>query len=293
MHFVHARTLLSAQNGMNLYRGCQHGCIYCDSRSKCYQMDHDFEDIAVKENALELLEKTLKSKRKPCIIGTGSMSDPYMPLEMELQMTRRSLELIERYGFGVTMITKSDRIMRDLDILKRMNEHTKAVVQMTITTIDDSLCRLIEPNVSVTSQRMTALKQLQSAGIPTVVWLCPILPYINDTEDNIRSIIDACADAGVKGIINFGMGLTLRDGNREYYYSQLDKHFPGLKARYIRSFGNAYELPSPKSRELSQIFHQLCDKYGLWHDNNQIFRYLSQFEEKETQMSLFKKGEVL
>ena len=287
MHFVHARTLLSAQNGMNLYRGCQHGCIYCDSRSKCYQMDHDFEDIAVKENALELLEKTLKSKRKPCMIGTGSMSDPYMPLEMELQMTRRSLELIERYGFGVTMITKSDRIMRDLDILKRMNEHTKAVVQMTITTFDDSLCRLIEPNVSVTSQRMTALKQLQSAGIPTVVWLCPILPYINDTEDNIRSIIDACADAGVKGIINFGMGLTLRDGNREYYYSQLDKQFPGLKARYIRSLGNAYQLPSPKSRELSQIFHQLCDKYGLWHDNNQIFRYLSQFEEKETQMSLF------
>lgn len=287
MHFVHARTLLSAQNGMNLYRGCQHGCIYCDSRSKCYQMDHDFEDIAVKENALELLEKTLKSKRKPCMIGTGSMSDPYMPLEMELQMTRRSLELIERYGFGVTMITKSDRILRDLDILKRMNEHTKAVVQMTITTFDDSLCRLIEPNVSVTSQRMTALKQLQSAGIPTVVWLCPILPYINDTEDNIRSIIDACADAGVKGIINFGMGLTLRDGNREYYYSQLDKHFPGLKARYIRSFGNAYQLPSPKSRELSQIFHQLCDKYGLWHDNNQIFRYLSHFEEKETQMSLF------
>ena len=181
MHYVTAKTILSAKNGMNLYRGCQHGCIYCDSRSTCYQMDHPFEDIAVKENALELLEDALRRRRRPCMIGTGAMSDPYIPLETELRLTRRSLELMETYGFGVTLITKSDRVLRDLDILQRINEKTKAVVQMTLTTADEDLCRILEPGVCTTERRVEALKALHRAGIPTVVWLCPILPFLNDT----------------------------------------------------------------------------------------------------------------
>ena len=289
MHYVTAKGILSARNGMNLYRGCQHGCIYCDSRSRCYQMNHVFEDIEVKENALELLETALKSKRRPCMIGTGAMTDPYMPLEGELGMTRSALELIDRYGFGATVLTKSARVLRDLDLLQSINKKTKAVVQMTLTTADENLCRILEPNVSTTMERVAALKALQQAGIPTVVWLCPILPFLNDTEENIRSIVDFCADAGVKGIIQFGMGLTLREGNREYYYKNLDRHFPGLKERYIRTYGNAYELPSPREQELLWLFHSLCEEKGIWHDNDRIFGYLHTFEMKEKmeQLSLF------
>lgn len=289
MHYEKVKGILSARNGMNLYRGCQHGCIYCDARGRCYQINHIFEDIAVKENAPELLEAALKAKRKPCMIGTGSMSDPYIPLEMELRMTRQCLELIEKYGFGVTMLTKSDRVLRDLDILQRINSRTKAVVQMTLTTMDENLCRIVEPNVATTQHRVAALKAFRDAGIPTVVWLCPILPFLNDTEENIRGILNCCADAGVKGIIQFGMGLTLREGNREYFYEKLDKHFPGLKARYIQTYGNAYELPSPRAGALDRVFHETCEKYGLWHDNDRIFRYVGTFEKKEqvTQLSLF------
>lgn len=287
MHFIQAKTILSAKNGMNIYRGCQHGCIYCDSRSACYQMDHPFEDIAVKENALELLEDALKRKRRPCMIGTGSMSDPYIPLEEGLCMTRRALELIDRYGFGVTMITKSDRILRDIDLLKRIHDKTKVVVQMTLTTADDALCRILEPGVCPASDRVRALMVFQRAGIPTVVWLCPILPFLNDTEENIRRIVEACADAGVKGIIHFGMGLTLRDGNRAYFYDQLDRHFPDLKERYIRTYGTAYELLSPNAGRLETVFRKECDKYGIWRDNQKIFAYLSEFEEKSDQMRFF------
>lgn len=287
MHYVKAKGILSAQNGMNLYRGCQHGCIYCDSRSTCYQMNHAFEDIEVKENALELLEAVLKGKRKPCMIGTGAMSDPYTPLESQLRMTRGALELIEKHGFGVAIQTKSCGILRDLDILQRINSRTKAVVQMTLTTCDENLCRIVEPNVSTTAERVAALRRFRDAGIPTVVWLCPVLPFLDDTPENIRGIVELSAEAGVKGIINFGMGLTLREGNREYFYAQLDRHFPGLKERYICTYGNAYELPSPRSRELERLFHQTCEKYGIWHDNDRIFRYLRTFEEKTGQMSFF------
>lgn len=287
MHYIQAKGILSASGGMNIYRGCQHGCIYCDARSTCYQMDHPFEDIAVKENALTLLGSALRSRRSPCMIGTGSMSDPYMPLEQELRCTRRSLELIEKYGFGATVLTKSARILEDLDLLQRINSRTKAVVQMTLTTHDDALCRLIEPNVSVTSERIAALKRFQAAGIPTVVWLCPILPFITDTAENIRAIVESCADAGVRGIIQFGMGLTLREGNREYYYTHLDRKFPGLKERYIRTYGNSYELPSPREEALLALFHRLCESHGILHDNDTIFQYLHRFEPHDgyTQMS--------
>ena len=231
MHFVDAKGILSAQNGMNIYRGCTHGCIYCDSRSLCYHIDHPFEDIEVKQNAPELLEKALRSKRKKCVIGTGSMSDPYMPAEKELLLMRRCLEVIKKYDFGAALITKSDLVLRDLDLLRAINEEQKAVVQMTLTTFNDDLCRLIEPNVCPASRRYEVLKAMQENDIPTYVWLTPLLPYINDTPENLMGLLEMCADAGVKGIICFNMGLTLREGNREYFYKALDRLFPGLKER--------------------------------------------------------------
>ena len=188
---------------MNLYRGCTHGCIYCDSRSSCYQMSHDFEDIAVKENAPMLLEEALRKKRQLCMIGTGSMCDPYLHLEEQLRLTRRCLEIIEKYGFGLSILTKSDRILRDVDLLCRIQENAKCVVQMTLTTYDEKLCRILEPHVCTTRQRYHALKVMQSRHIPTVVWLSPILPFLNDTEQNLRGILEYCFDAGVKGILCF------------------------------------------------------------------------------------------
>lgn len=289
MHFVNAKGILSPKNGMNLYRGCTHGCIYCDSRSRCYHMDHDFEDIEVKENAIELLEKALRSKRKKCMIGTGAMTDPYIPLELELGNVRKALELIYKYGFGVTLQTKSDRILRDLDLLSRINKSTKCVVQMTLTTYDDDLCRKIEPNVCVTSERVRVLKILRDSGIPTVVWLCPILPFINDTKENIAGIMDYCTDAKVYGVICFGMGLTLREGNREYFYRQLDRCFPGLKDRYIYEYGSQYEVRSRNHESLMNLFRDKCDKSGIKYNIEEIFTYLNKFEEKNigSQMTLW------
>ena len=280
MHEVNVKGILSAKNGMNIYRGCLHGCIYCDSRSLCYQMKHKFEDVEVKANAVELLENALRRKRNKCMIGTGAMSDPYMPIEEKLSNMRKCLEVIERYGFGVTMITKSTKVLRDLDLLKKINEKSKCVVQMTLTTYDEDLCRIVEPNVETTYERFCALEILRDNGIPTVVWLCPILPFINDTEENIRGILDYCVRAKVKGIINFDMGVTLRDGNREYFYKKLDEHFPGLKEKYIRMYGNSYQLSSPNSRQLNMIYKSECIKNGIMCDVNECFEYLNKYEDK-------------
>lgn len=280
MHKVNVKGILSAKNGMNIYRGCLHGCIYCDSRSLCYQMNHKFEDVEVKANAVGLLENTLRRKRNKCMIGTGAMSDPYMPIEEKLGNMRKCLEVIERYGFGVTMITKSTKVLRDLDLLKKINEKSKCVVQMTLTTYDEDLCRIVEPNVETTYERFRALEILRDNGIPTVVWLCPILPFINDSEENIRGILDYCVRAKVKGIINFDMGVTLRDGNREYFYKKLDEHFPGLKEKYIRMYGNSYQLSSPNSRQLNMIYKSECIKNGIMCDVNECFEYLNKYEDK-------------
>ena len=289
MHFTEAKGILSSKNGMNLYRGCTHGCIYCDSRSKCYHMDHDFEDIEVKSNAIELLEEALRKKRKKCMLGTGAMTDPYIPPEEELKNVRKALALVERYGFGFTLITKSDRVLRDLDLLAAINEKTKCVVQMTLTTYDESLCKILEPHVSTSKERFHALLKLKEAGIPTVVWLSPILPFINDTEENIRGILEYCAAAGVYGVICFGMGVTMREGNREYFYRQLDRSFPGMKERYLKIYGDRYILNSPDHGKLMRLFHGECERYGIVHDNDAIFAYLNAFEEKERyiQPSLF------
>ena len=289
MHEIRAKGILSVQNGMTLYRGCTHGCIYCDARSTCYQMDHAFEDIAVKVNAPELLEQALRRKRSRCMIGTGAMSDPYLPLERELRLTRRCLELIDAYGFGLSIQTKSDLILRDLDLLKSINRKTKCVVQMTLTTYDEALCRILEPHVCTTARRIEVLKQMQEAGIPTIVWLTPILPFLNDTEENIRHLLDACRDAGVYGVVTFGIGVTLRDGDRQYFYQKLDEHFPGMKERYIQTYGSAYVLPSPRERELMALVRRECERAGIEWRTDALFAYMQQFEDKQAgeQLRLF------
>lgn len=289
MHFVEAKGILSSYNGMNLYRGCTHGCIYCDSRSACYQFTHAFEDIEVKQNAPELLERALRSKRKKCMIGTGAMCDSYMHCEEQLLLTRRCLELIDAYGFGVAIQTKSDRILRDLDLLVSINRKAKSVVQMTLTTYDEALCRIVEPHVCTTRRRFEVLKMMRENGIPTVVWLSPILPYINDTMENIQGILEYCAQAGVYGMICFGMGMTLRQGDREYYYAALDRHFPGLREKYQCRYGYDYEIPSDRSEELMQYFHTFCKKHGIVSDRDRVFEYLREFPENKgyEQLSFF------
>ena len=290
MHFVDAKGILTGSGGyygMNIYRGCSHGCIYCDSRSRCYQFTHPFEDIEVKQNAPELLEKALKSKRKKCMIVTGAMSDPYMHCEEELRLTRQCLEIILHYGFGAAIQTKSDRILRDIDLLDEINRSAKCVVQMTLTTYDDDLCRILEPNVCSTKRRIEVLEEMQKRGIPSVVWITPILPFINDTAENITAILNECVRAGVKGVIDFGMGLTLREGDREYYYAALDRYFPGMKERYIRQYGNAYELPSPEAGKLTEIFHRICRENNIMSDPEDCFRYIHELPDKYLQMSIF------
>ncbi|WP_346675239.1 SPL family radical SAM protein [Methanobrevibacter woesei] len=281
MHFVQAKSLISSKNGMNLYRGCTHGCIYCDSRSKIYNMNHDFEDIEVKQNSLELLKKALKSKKEKCMIGTGSMTDPYIPLESKLEFVKNSLKLIYRYGFGFTCITKSDLILRDLDLLKKINEKAKTVVQITLTTADEDLCRKIEPNVCTTKRRVEVLKKLNDADIPTVVWLTPFLPYINDTEENINELLDYCIETNVKGIICFNIGLTLRDGNRQYFYKKLDESFPGLKNRYIEKYGSNYVLESENNRQLMDLFYKKTAENNILNKPDDVFRYLRDFPNKD------------
>lgn len=289
MHFVNAKGILTGSGGhvgMNVYRGCTHGCVYCDSRSRCYQFTHPFEDVEVKQNAPELLEKALRSRRKRCMIGTGSMSDPYMHCEEQLGLTRRCLEVIQKYGFGVAIQTKSDRILRDIDLLDEINRSAKCVVQMTLTTYDDDLCRILEPHVCNTRRRIRVLERMRERDIPTVVWLTPILPFINDTPENVTAILNECVRVGVKGVMDFGMGLTLREGDREYYYAALDRHFPGLKERYIRTYGNAYELPSPRARELTALYQRICRNNGILSTPEACFAYMNDLPERQQQISL-------
>ena len=289
MHYKKHKSILSPKNNMNLYRGCTHGCIYCDSRSVCYGFDHDFEDIEVKEDADLMLDNELRRRKKRCMVGMGSMCDPYMHLEEELQLTRRCLEVILRHGFGVAFITKSARVLRDLDLIREINARTKCVVQMTLTTYDEQLVKLLEPNVSTTRERFEALCTLRDNGIPTVVWMSPILPFINDTEENLRGLLDYCVEAGVRGIVQFGFGMTLREGDREYYYAALDKHFPGLKQKYISKYGNSYSLTSDNNGELMKILRSECKNHGILYKPAEVFEYLNTFEDsfEGEQITLF------
>ncbi len=287
MKEIIAKSLVSSKNSMNIYRGCTHGCIYCDSRSEIYGKTYSFEDIEVKINATQLLEKELSKKRSRCMIVTGAMTDPYIPLEKELTYTRKCLKIIEKHEFGVALLTKSDLILRDIDILKRISEKAKCVVQMTLTTYDEELCRIIEPNVCGTKRRFEVLKEMRSAGIPTIVWLTPILPFINDSEENIKGILNYCKQAGVKGILSFGIGMTLRSGNCEYYYQKLDEYFPGLKREYMRKYGSSYGLRSPNSRKLECIIKNFCKENNMLYGEKAVFAYVWEFSDNYGQISMF------
>jgi DNA repair photolyase len=289
MHFREYKGILSQYNGMNISRGCVHGCIYCDARSKCYNMDHEFEDVEIKTNAPKLLEEAIRKKRKKCMIGTGAMSDPYIPLTENLQNIRACLEIIEKYGFGLAIQTKSNLIARDLDLLKKINDKAKCIVEITMTTYDEGLCRIIEPNVSSTRERFDVLKTMRDNNIQTIVWLSPVLPFINDTEENLIGILNYCLEAGVYGILCFGMALTLREGNREYFYKNLDAHFPGMKEKYQKKYGDKYILASDNNRELMELFNKVCDENNIAHDVDELFNYMRTFEDrgKPRQMELF------
>ncbi len=286
MKYIQAKSLLSKSNYINIYRGCTHGCIYCDSRSHCFEIG-DFEDIQVKENAAVLLDKELSRKRKKIMIHTGAMSDPYLPIEKELELTRACLKVIAKRGFGVSIITKSDLVLRDIDILKEINKNAKCVVQMTLTTADASLCAILEPNVCSTNQRVEALKQLHEAGIPTIVWMTPILPYINDTKENIQKLLQYCIQAKVYGVLSFGIGMSLRPGSREFYYSHLNKNFPHLLNTYRKQYGSAYILKSPHHKTLYQEIRSQCVNHGILYREKDIFDYLNTFPTHHEQLTLF------
>lgn len=286
MHTIRAKTLLSKRNGMNIYRGCTHGCIYCDSRSTCYHMNHSFTDVEIKINAPELLEKALSRKRNRCMIGTGAMSDPYIPLEKDLCLTRKCLEITARHGFGISLLTKSDLVLRDLDLLTRINKQARTVVSMTLTTYDNTLSKILEPHVCTTQERIAVLRQLAENGIDTAVWLCPILPFINDTEENLLPILEGCVDAGVKAILCFGFGLTLREGNREYFYEKLDELMPGMRERYEKTYGTSYSIMSRNNARLMNIFTGFCKTHNIICKTDDVFAFMEHFEDKQ-QMTLF------
>lgn len=294
MEFIDAKQILSNWSkgdgwfgnnyNMNIYKGCNHGCIYCDSRSSCYRVEN-FDQVRAKKDVLLLLEKELISKRKKGIVGTGAMSDPYNPLEEKYQLTRGSLQLINRYGFGTSLITKSDLVVRDIDILEKIKFHSPVVVKFTITTYDDDLCKKIEPNVSVSSDRFKAIKKLSNKGIFTGVQIWPILPFINDTEDNIKNIVQAAAENGAKYVCGY-FAVTLRQNQRIYFYNQLDKLFPGLKQKYIKIYGDSYECHSINRKELWKVLVSECEKYGLLYKMVDIRREIKRKYENE-QMTLF------
>lgn len=272
MEFVQAKKLLTpirpsmddffyANWNMNLYRGCSHGCIYCDSRSLCYHLDR-FDTIRPKANALALLESELRAKRNPGVVSMGAMSDPYNPLEKELCLTRGALQLLARYGFGAAYTTKSALCARDAELLAEVGHRAPVRVQLTITCAEDSLCQRIEPHVSTTSQRLAALRCLADAGIYAGVWLNPVLPFITDTEENVISIVHQAAEAGARFVVCF-FGMTLRAGNREYYFNALERKFPGIRAKYLSAFGNAYECDAPNAPRLFEVFKAECDRLGL------------------------------
>jgi DNA repair photolyase len=284
MRKIEAKSLIGSNYNFNLYRGCSHGCIYCDSRSLCYQIG-DFNDIMVKTNAISLLDQELTRKRNKVLLTTGSMSDPYLPLEKDLKLMRGCLEVINKHGFGIGILTKSDLILRDSDLLKVINDKAKVIVDMTITTYDDKLCKVLEPNVAPTSRRFEVLKEYAKMGIEVGIWLGPILPFINDDINNLVNILGEAHKIGVSHIIVFAFGLTLREGNREYFYQELDKCFPQLKARYIKTFGNSYECLSPNHKQLWEVFKQKCDEYNISYDINKFFCH--KLPSKFSQLTLF------
>ena len=246
---------------MNLYRGCSHGCIYCDSRSVCYRLEH-FDTVQPKPDALAILEAELRGKRRSGVVSMGAMSDPYNPLERELKLTRGALEMLLRHGFGAAYTTKSALCARDADLLREISRFAPVCARLTVTCADDALCRRIEPNVSVTTERLAALRSLADAGVYAGVWINPVQPFLTDSEDNLVALLRMAAEAGAQFAVCF-FGMTLRTGNREYYFRALERDFPGVRQKYLTAFGNDYECPSPDAERLWEVYRAECDRLGL------------------------------
>jgi DNA repair photolyase len=255
------RNLFGIKYSMNCYRGCQHQCIYCDTRSDCYQILH-FDEIEVKTNAVDLLRKELYSKKRKETVGTGSMNDPYMPIESGEKLTQKALEVLYEFRFPVHVMTKSSLVLRDKDILKDLSS-VYAAVTFTITTPDDVLYRMIEPHAPESSQRFKAMKILASEGILTGVSMMPVLPWITDDWIQVQRLVKKAKDCGASYILNAGMGMTLRQGQREYFYNELDKIFPGLRKQYEKNFGNKYYAYINQAELMYRNFEELCDKLGI------------------------------
>ena len=280
MQTIPAKTIVtSTQNGagwfgarynMNIYRGCSHGCIYCDSRSECYRND-DFDTVCAKQDALRIIRDDLRRKTQPGVVSTGAMSDPYNPFERTEQLTRHALELLAAYGFGAAIATKSDLICRDIDVLHEIHATAPVLCKLTVTTADDALARAIEPHAPPPSARLDALARLSDAGLPTCILLMPVLPWLTDTEENIRTLVRRAGEAGVPYIYP-ALGLTLRDRQRAYFYQQLDRSFPGLKQKYIARYGTRYQCASPHAWQLWTVFTRACDEVGIFYRMRDITR---------------------
>ena len=269
---------------MNIYRGCSHGCIYCDSRSECYR-DDTFYRVKVKENALKVIENDIKNKRVKGIVGTGSMSDPYNPLEEKLELTREALKLLDSYGYGVAIATKSPLITRDIDIIKSISTHSPVLIKMTITTTDDKLSQKIESNIDISSKRFAALKELADNDIYSGILFMPVLPFITDTVENVETLVEKATESKVKFIYP-GFGMTLRDRQRLYYYEKLDELFPGIKEQYKRTYGNQYSCGTKQAKMLFQNLVLACDKNSILYKMGEIITAYQKAYEIE-QLSLF------
>lgn len=295
MEFIKTKTILSKVKygnewygidyNMNLYRGCSHGCIYCDSRSSCYHID-DFDIVRSKENALNILKQELIKKKTKGVIGIGSMSDTYNPMERKYEITKGALELISKYNYGVAIDTKSDLILRDLDILKEINSKNNVIVKFTITTPNDELSKIIEPNVCKTSKRLNAIKTLSDNGIFTGIMMNPTLPFITDNEDDIKKLVKLAYEHGAKFIHTY-MSVTLRDNQRDYYFQKLDKYFPNLKEKYIKVYGEKYNCLVPNYQKLYKIFQNECEKYGLFYKMPDIIKAYKKEIKTNEQITLF------
>ncbi len=295
MEFIKAKTILSkvkygddwygVDYNMNLYRGCSHGCIYCDSRSNCYHIDN-FDVPKGKENALQILEKELSKKKDHGVVGIGSMSDTYNPNELKYEQTRGALKLLSKYNFGVSIDTKSDLILRDLDLLKEINNKNNVIIKITITTPNDELSKIIEPHVCVSSKRFKTIKTLTDNGIFTGIMMNPLLPFITNSEEDIKELVRLAHESGARFIQSF-FGMTLRENQRDYYYQQLDKYFPGLKDKYINYYKNSYNCPVPNYKKLYKVFTNECDKYGILYNMKDIIKaYKKEIKDNE-QIRLF------
>lgn len=291
MEFIPAKTILQKAShseewfgidyNMNLYKGCCHKCIYCDSRSSCYQVE-EFDRVRAKENEIEILNKELSSKRKKGVIGIGAMSDTYNPFEKEYEITRKALKLISKYNFGVSIETKSNLITRDIDLFKEINSKANVILKFTITTADDVLSKIIEPCVCISSERLKAMKKLSDEGLFVGTLLTPIIPFITDSEENIREVIRLSAENGAKFVFSMG-GVTLRENQRDYFFKELDKSFTGLKQKYIETFGNDY-FCYPTNKNLIRVFKEECDKYGLLYKMKDIIKAYKKENSNEEQL---------